>query len=544
MSLRTYNRKRDFRQTREPKGKAGRGRGHRFVVQKHAASRLHYDFRLEVDGTLKSWAVPKGIPFKHGEKRLAVQVEDHPVSYIDFEGTIPKGQYGGGTVMVWDTGRYEVDREASKNDLRGGKLHFKLNGRKLKGEWYLVRLRGDENQWLLIRGGESMKPVSKREDDTSALSGRNMKELAESDAVWEPKAGGRKRKSEAKAAAAPASVTTKHGLKRAATKKPKGKPPVFVEPMKAKLVAEPPAGEWLYEIKFDGVRALALRHGDGVRLLSRNQKNLAQKYPDVADAIADLDVGDVVLDGEVVALDEKGRSSFQALQAREIGEEEAPLCFYAFDLLRLDGGDWTGRPLEERKARLGRLLGRGDKVLRFSDSLGGDAARLLKEARRLGLEGLIGKRAGSRYEIGRRSGSWIKLKLLHEQEFVIGGYTPPGGSRKHFGALLVGVYDAKGHLGFCGKVGTGFDAARLKSLQATMDSHARKTCPFDDLPRRKTTRGGLTAGEFKRCHWITPALVAQIRFSEWTRDGSLRQPVFLGLREDKKPREVRREREA
>jgi bifunctional non-homologous end joining protein LigD len=531
MSLKAYVKKRDFKKTAEPRGKVATGKGHRFVIQKHAASRLHYDFRLEIDGTLKSWAVPKGIPFAHGEKRLAVHVEDHPVSYIDFEGTIPKGQYGGGTVMVWDRGTFTPDTATPAKDLAGGKLHFTLKGKKLKGAWYLVRIRDPEdNQWLLIRGGDDLKPVSAKQDDTSVLSGKSMKALGESDQVWESKPAPAAKPRKTKSVGSPRRVA----------------PLKFVEPMKARLADSPPAGDWTYEIKFDGFRALALKNAAGTRLLSRNEKDLVEKFPEVAAAVAALGVDDAIIDGEIVALDDQGRSSFQLLQAYELGDAKPPLHYYVFDLLRLNGESLVDLPLAERKARLKKLLGRkAAGVIRYSASLGSDVAALLKQAQSVGLEGLIGKRTDSPYEIGRRSGAWIKLKLHHEQEFVIGGYTPPAGSRTHFGALLIGVHQGKKLL-FTAKVGTGFNHALLRALHDRFQKLLRDECPFDNLPETKTSRYGqtITASVMKTCRWLKPVLVCQVRFSEWTRDGSLRQPVFLGLREDKDAADVVREKAA
>lgn len=526
MSLKEYVRKRDFRKTPEPDShKAGRKGEHRFVVQKHAASRLHYDFRLEMNGVLKSWAVPKGVPFVKGEKRLAVQTEDHPLAYIDFEGSIPAGQYGGGTVMVWDQGTYEPLSKAPAKELAKGKLHFVLHGTKLKGEWYVVRLR-DGDSWLLIRGGDDMKAVTKKMEDTSVLSGRSMAELSKGDRVWQSKSATKKVSS---------------------NKKPKKtKPaalPKFVEPMKAKLAATAPKGDWIYEIKFDGFRALALKGGSQVRLLSRNEKDLGGKFPEVMEAVLQLPAQDAIIDGEIVALDEKGRSSFQLLQARELGQERPPLFFYAFDLLQLDGKNLMKLPLEERKEALSRLLGKGGGDIRFSAALDSNVERLLEQARSIGLEGLIGKKAGSVYESGQRSGTWIKLKLHQEQEFVIGGYTDPEGSRPHFGSLLVGVYQ-RGKLQFAGKVGTGFNHKLLSSLHKAFKKIASDTCPFANLPEKRAGRWGqgVTPAEMKRCHWVKPVMVCQVKFSEWTRDDRLRQPVFLGLREDKDAEEVVREK--
>jgi bifunctional non-homologous end joining protein LigD len=525
MSLKEYTRKRDFERTVEPKGHSTRKtNGHRFVIQKHAASHLHYDFRLELNGALKSWAVPKGVPYRKGEKRLAVQVEDHPVSYIDFEGVIPKGQYGGGTVMVWDRGPFEALSRSPAQDLAAGKLHFVLAGKKLRGEWYLVRLR-DQKQWLLIRGQSNMRPVSKKMDDISALSGKTMKELAAASNAWP---------SDPSCLKTPAATAVKDKRARLPIK--------FIEPMKARLVASPPAGEWSYEIKLDGFRALALKQGSQIRLLSRNEKDLGGEFPELVDGLAQLSVKEAIIDGEIVALDPKGRTSFQLLQARALGQQRPAIFFYAFDLLQLEGKDLRHEPLLVRKTNLEKLLKHSPDVLRFSPSLGGNAAQLLKQARRLGLEGLIGKQNDSIYETGRRSGAWVKLKLHREQEFVIGGYTEPEGSRRHFGALLVG-YQAKEGLHFAGKVGTGFNDKMLENLHTQFIKLAIPRCPFANLPEPKAGRysQGITAAEMKRCHWVKPKLVCQVKFSEWTQDGKLRQPAFLGLRSDKDSKMVIRE---
>jgi bifunctional non-homologous end joining protein LigD len=312
--------------------------------------------------------------------------------------------------------------------------------------------------------------------------------------------------------------------------------------MKAKLVASTPAGDWTYEIKFDGFRALALRGSSEARLVSRNKNDFGGKFTEVMDSLSKLDVQDAIIDGEIVALDEKGRSSFQLLQAFELGQVRPPVFYYAFDLLRLNGMDLRDRPLEERKAKLETLLTEAPGNIRYSASLGADAEKILDQARRLGLEGLIGKRVGSHYEAGRRTGTWIKLKLEHQQEFVIGGYTEPAGSRKHFGAILVGFYEGE-QLKFAGKVGTGFNEKLLQTLYGTFRKISREACPFVDLPEKRAGRygQGVTPSEMKLCHWIEPVLVCQIKFNEWTRDYRLRQPVFLGLREDKDTKEVVRE---
>jgi bifunctional non-homologous end joining protein LigD len=518
MSLRAYVRKRDFKRTAEPRGqkrapKAGKAR--RFVIQKHAATRLHYDFRLELGGTLKSWAVPKGVPFKKGEKRLAVQVEDHPIEYADFEGVIPEGEYGGGTVMVWDAGTYEPLGPHPQKDLAAGKLHFALHGRKLEGEWTLVRIkRAGEHEWLLIKSGEDARAVSRKKDDESSLTGRTMARIArERNSEWHSGNGG-------------SGVELK-----------------FIAPMKAALVAEPPTrGDWLYELKFDGYRALALKHGGDVQLLSSNAKNFSARFAEIAEAVAELPARTAILDGEIVALDDEGRSSFQLLQALETGTERPPLAFYIFDLLHRDGTDLLGKPFHERRKQLSALVRGAGEPIRYSAEIRGDPNKLLDEVRQRGLEGIIGKERDSRYEAGRRSRSWIKLKCVSEQELVIGGYTPPEGTRKHFGALLVGYHRGK-ELRFAGKVGTGFNTALLKSLYATMRSLHRPSCPFANLPEKQQGRWlqNITPREMKLCHWTKPELVCQVRFTEWTRDGKLRHPVFLGLREDKNAREVVRE---
>jgi bifunctional non-homologous end joining protein LigD len=531
MSLKEYIRKRDFKQTREPKGLLQPTKPRqRFVIQKHAASRLHYDFRLEMDGALKSWAVPKGVPFAKGEKRLAVEVEDHPISYIDFEGTIPKGQYGGGTVMVWDRGTFEPLGDSPARELAGGKLHFRLHGQKLDGEWYLVRLRQGK-QWLLIKGGTDARPVSAKLDATSALSGKSMKQLGNGDHVWQSN---------------DAPGTKTKPAKKPARSKPAAAPAIaFVEPMKARLVDSPPSGNWVYEIKFDGFRALALKDGQKTSLLSRTENDLSQKFPEVTEAVGRLKTESAIVDGEIVALDPQGRSSFQLLQAYDLGQERPPIMFYAFDLLQLNGNNLRGEPLTVRKRELEKLLKKPPGVIRYSASLGGRPEDLLKQAQKLGLEGLIGKRADSPYESGRRSGAWVKLKLHHEQEMVIGGYTNPEGGRSHFGALLIGYYE-KDKLYCAGKVGTGFNETLLKTLHDRLTGLSQTECPFVNLPEKRAGRygAGVTPAEMKRCHWVSPQLVVQVKFSEWTRDGKLRQPVFLGLREDKKAREVTREEPA
>ena len=572
MGLKEYKHKRDFKKTAEPAGAAktsGRkARALHFIIQKHDASRLHYDFRLEMEGVLKSWAVPKGLPWAQAEKHLAVEVEDHPIEYADFEGIIPEGQYGGGTVMVWDRGTYELTPPGDPVEaVRKGKFHLILHGEKAKGEWALIRIRpqNGKNQWLLMKTAGGVKPISKKRDDQSVKTGRTMKQIASArDAEWQSNRVNEKDSFKARIANAARNASLKKkdeseigrakpeatpsASPRAAqddvlAKLPKAKPR-FIEPMKPKLVEHAPTtGDWVYELKFDGIRALAIKDGRTIQLISRNEKKLNDRFPEIVQAAADFDADECVVDGEVVAMDEEGRSSFQLLQRTELDGKDALLAFYVFDLLQLNGHSLINVPLTLRKDALMRLIPPSGDVIRFSGTLGTDAKTLLPEIQRRSLEGLIGKQRDSVYESGRRSGTWIKLKCVTEQEFVIGGFTPPAGARKHFGALLVGYYD-KGNLHFAGKVGSGFDAKLLSSLHKKMRAEERPTTPFTDLPSKQNDEWvqGITPSMMRKINWVNPKFVCQVKFSEWTRDLKLRQPVFLGLREDKDPREVEREK--
>lgn len=546
MSLKEYKQKRDFKQTREPSGKESTNKseekGPLFVIQKHAASHLHYDFRLEMEGVLKSWAVPKGLPMKRGERHLAVQVEDHPFDYANFEGTIAPGNYGAGTVMVWDTGTYSVESGEPLDALKKGKLHLTLRGKKLKGEWALVRMRPRENetkpQWLIFKGGDDAPALSARVENQSAVSRKTMEQIASGGSpVW-------KSNRAASSVRKVRHVQSEHFEAKAEWNKLSRAKPKFIGPMKCLLVEELPTGdEWLYEIKFDGVRALAIKSSDGNSLISRNRKDLSTKYAEVMGALKNLPAKELLLDGEVVAVDKEGRSSFQLLQARQMpGNDKPPLLYYAFDLLNLDGHDLTSLPLMRRKELLKSLIESVPETILFSAGIQADSARVVKAMKARGLEGVVGKKKNSKYESGRRSGAWVKFKWTLEQEFVIGGFTPPRGSRNHFGAILVGYHD-KGRLHFASKVGSGFAQKLLGSLYQQFRKLERADCPFANLPEKRPSsgRGGLLLSEFKRCTWIKPKLVCQIRFSEWTRDGHLRQPVFLGLREDKKAGGVVRE---
>jgi bifunctional non-homologous end joining protein LigD len=554
MGLREYRRKRDFKQTPEPPGKVGakrRGGERTFVIQKHAASRLHYDFRLELDGVLKSWAVPKGPSLDPADKRLAMHVEDHPLEYGSFEGIIPKGEYGGGTVLLWDRGTWEPVGDPHKA-YHAGNLKFTLNGEKLRGGWALVKIgrgrrgRDDERSWLLIkerdrfaRPGQSRSIVETHPNSVS--TGQTLEEIAKAgDRVWHsnresgsrPAAVARKPLVPARSASTPrkraatgGSAAQVPGARRAAL-------PKFVQPQLATLVSQAPAGEaWLHEMKYDGYRILARLHHGRVRLLSRNGRDWTNNFPTVAEAAKHLPAKQAMLDGEVAVLLPDGTSSFQALQNFLSGAGEGQLAYMVFDLLHLDGWDLTGARLEDRKDALRQLLesaGAKAEPVRYSDHVIGGGPDFFTEACRLGLEGTISKRRDSLYR-GTRGSDWLKIKCLKQQEVVIGGYTEPEGSRIGIGALLTGVYE-NGQLVYTGKVGTGFNDRTLRDLKKRLTPLEQTTCPFATRP--------IGVG---RPHWVKPELVAEVTFSEWTADGRMRHPSFQGLREDKPATAVVRE---
>jgi bifunctional non-homologous end joining protein LigD len=483
--LARYREMRDFSRTPEPRGaKAARGgKRLRYYVQRHAATRLHYDFRLELAGVLKSWAVPKGPSFDPADKRLAVQTEDHPLDYGEFEGVIPEKQYGAGEVLLWDRGVWTPEDADPLAALRAGRLHFRLDGEKLAGSWILTRTRGaeDKPQWLLI----------KRNDEHAR---------ADYDVVSER----------------PESV--KRAPARSARAR-KAKLPQFIAPQLATLVTQPPrGGDWVYEVKHDGYRMLARFFNGEVRLFTRSGKDWTSKLPHLAAALDKLRLRDTWLDGEIVVPGPDGRASFQALQnAFELGRDR-DIVYYVFDAPFLDGRDQRRLPLLERKKRLGKLLEPSTQV-RLSEHLTGGASEVLEHACRLKLEGLIGKDADSVYVSGRTK-AWIKLKCRQRQDFVIGGYTAPRGSRTGFGALLVGYYDRAGKLQYAGKVGTGFDEHLLQTLTRRLAALKKPEPPFASPPRERVVT------------WVRPSLVAEVAYAERTNEGILRQASFMGLRED------------
>ncbi|WP_109512405.1 DNA ligase D [Pseudomonas ovata] len=524
-----YTRKRHFDITSEPPessapdDRKGKDAALAFVVQKHDARNLHYDFRLELDGTLKSWAVPKGPSLDPTQKRLAVHVEDHPLGYARFEGSIPAGQYGAGDVIVWDRGIWQPHGDPHQA-YAAGKLEFTLVGEKLSGDWALVRTRlkgsGSKEQWLLIKARDAMaRPAETfditREQPDSVLGGGSVGVKAVNSAKPASKA---KRKPSSKQAGKLVTET----------------PPAFPDsltPQLATLVDSPPSGEWLYEIKFDGYRIMACVQSGKVRLLSRNGHDWTRRMPALAKALAALKLQDSWLDGEVVVLDDQGLPDFQALQrAFEDGRDQS-IVYYLFDAPWLDGHDLRQQPLEARRDALARALaGHEGSLLRFSAAFRSSAAEIIESANALGLEGVIGKHRGSRYT-GRRNADWIKLKCRLRQEFVIVGYTAPQGSRSGFGALLLGVYEERA-LVYAGRVGTGFTAAMLRSLSEQLKRLRRERSPL-----ATPLSGALSRG----VQWVEPRLVGEVQFAEWTREGLLRQASFVGLRTDKPATQVVRE---
>jgi len=526
-ALDAYRRKRDFTKTPEPgpalPKSSRQGSRKLFVIQKHAARRLHYDFRLEMSGTLKSWAVPKGPPYELNERRLAVAVEDHPMDYARFEGIIPRGEYGGGTVMVWDIGTYEL----IDGNYWQGKLHILLSGKKLKGEWVLVKdagRDGKDNVWYCIKAGASVAPPSIDEEDSSALSRRSMEEIAgAADAVWHSNRNG----SDAIVQTASASDETLDPL-------PKGKVK-FIQPMLAKSVTELPKDRhtWVYEVKVDGYRCLVGKDHSAVKLWSRRGNLFNQDFPGLARACAALPA-DTLVDGEVIALDQQGRISFNLLQHRR--SQASAIRFYAFDLLVYKGHSTINLGISERHDLLAQALANVDGDVQLMQRFETSPAELIRAAKRLGFEGIIAKRRDSLYEPGKRSGAWVKYKINQGQEFVIGGYTPG----HPFDAVIVGYY-RDGQLIYAAKVRNGFVPRIRREVAKRLKALETEVCPFANLPEKKRTAWALTKEEMKKCVWIRPELVAQIEFTEWTPDGHLRLTTFTGLREDKTSQEVVRE---
>jgi bifunctional non-homologous end joining protein LigD len=541
MALDEYQRKRDFRRTPEPAG----GRQARakaagkqavpaplsFVVQKHAARRLHYDFRLELNGVLLSWAIPKGPSLDPGEKRLAVHVEDHPIEYGGFEGVIPKGQYGGGTVLLWDRGSWTPEDSDPEAAYRNGSLKFRLDGDKLHGHWALVRMGGKaakeaRENWLLIkeRDAEAVPGSATAlvdDNQLSVASGRAMEAIAaDRDRVWDGQRGGE--------IAATADPPKPGEWVRPRGARQRAMPEALTPQLASPAEAAPDGDQWLHEIKYDGYRLLArIEHG-AVRLLTRNRLDWTGKFSALARALAALPVGSALIDGEIVALAPDGTTSFAALQDHLSRGDTADLVFFAFDLLYRDGCDLTGASLEDRKAALAEIVASGgDGPVRYSDHQQGRGPDFFRHACRYALEGIIAKRRDRPYRAGRGP-DWLKIKCHKGDEFVVIGFTEPAGQRHGFGALLLGYYEPHGELRYAGRVGTGFGDAMLADLHARLAALERRD-PTVSLPQ------GLSA---KGVHWVAPRLVAAVRYANWTADGILRHAAFQGLREDKSAEEV------
>ncbi|MBZ5684123.1 MAG: non-homologous end-joining DNA ligase [Acidobacteriia bacterium] len=624
MALEEYKRKRRFEDTPEPPPEVAKKKGNRFVVQKHDATRLHYDFRLEMEGVLKSWAVPKGPSLDPADKRLAMHVEDHPVSYFDFEGTIPEGNYGAGSVMVWDVGTWaplspvpvngkyvpgtEADAVAM---LAKGDLKFRLNGKRLKGDFALIKMKGRRpgskgNEWLMIKKHDEyvVEGYDAGDIDESVLSKRSMDDIAGDarsrewtssrpagrgrlKAAWLADAVARldqkkkqkttaentenndaedaeksenrrkttaKTKSTSQVAAvqkvAPVAKPEKTNTTSSATSTvsqansadaPQKRPmPTTIHPMLAESIEKPfDDPDWLFEIKWDGYRAIAFIENGKVRLVSRNQNELTTRYPELKDMPEFIKAKTAILDGEVVALDVDGRASFSLMQQRTgfrpggkraAEKADVPVLYYAFDVLYLDGYDWRRVPLEERKKKLASILEPGDS-LRYSDHYEAQGKALFEIARDKKLEGILAKKRNSFYE-ERRSREWLKIKIRHRMECVIGGFTEPEGTRAHFGSLVLGLYDKQERLIHVGQVGSGFDQKLLTEISKVLKKLETKKNPF---------YGEVEA--LRKVSWVKPELVAEIEYAEWTEGANtgsgpkLRAPVFLGLRDDKDPKE-------
>ena len=558
MGLSLYNKKRNFSETPEPTGKTKSSKtALRFVIQKHDASSLHYDFRLEMEGVLKSWAVPKGPSMNPADKRLAMMVEDHPYDYRNFEGVIPEGNYGAGTVIVWDEGYYEPvagqglkkkeQEQILLKELEMGSLKFILHGQKLQGTFTLRLLRkGEEKAWLLIKTKDEFatdEDVTKQEQ--SVKSGKTLADIAAKSGTKlnhpvTQKLASKKTAKKAASATESKTITTKASTKQQTdTLHPalqeyagvinKAAMPANIKPALATLVDAPFSNpNWLYEIKWDGYRAIAYVNNEDVEIISRNNKPFTNKYAPVTAALKAAGLN-AVLDGEVVATNDKGLANFQLLQ----NWQNAPvhLHFYVFDILWLDGNDLTRLPLIERKKILQQVLPPDDPILRYSDHVVGTGKDFYKVAMKQGLEGIMAKRADSIYEVGKRTPDWLKIKVNKRQEVVIAGFTVPRKTRKFFGALLLGVYDGD-ELVYVGHTGSGFNTKSLEAIYQRLQPLVTNKSPFKKAPKTNMP-----------ATWVKPQLVCEIKFTEWTKERIARHPIFLGLREDKKATDVHFEKE-
>lgn len=548
--LTEYRRKRDFGRTQEPSGEVtsapARPGRLRFVIQKHAARQLHFDLRLELDGVMKSWAVPKGPSLDPSVKRLAMQVEDHPIDYNAFEGTIPQGEYGGGTVMLWDRGTYSADtatspdeeEDAIREGLRRGDLKITFNGERLHGSFALIRMKfardgssSSKPQWLLIKHRDEF---ASNEDVvganmTSVDTNRTMDEIASGKSqVWNSNREPKK-----------TAVTLSHPKKAGAASSAPTLSLKSLEPMYASIGTEIPGKGWTFEPKYDGIRVLAYATPTEVKLITRNGKDKAEQFPEIVSALKKLASQTkraLLLDGEIVALINGEPARFQELQGRmhvkqsqliKRLETSTPAALILFDILA-DGDDvLIGEPWTERRARLlKRVSERTSKHLQVTESVEGDGRKMLEKARRQGWEGIMAKRTDSRYEPGKRRQSWLKLKIEFREEFVVGGYTEPRNSREHIGALLLGYFDGDRFI-YVGHTGGGFTRQSLNDMYKRLKPLERKTSPFEEIPKTN-----------EKAHWVKPEVVVEVKFSEWTADRRLRQPIFIGVRDDKAAKDV------
>lgn len=509
MGLGKYFHKRRFDKTPEPKGavkaKQQRAKQLVFVIQEHHASRLHYDFRLEMDGVLKSWAVPKGPSMDPHEHHLAVHVEDHPYEYRKFEGVIPEGNYGAGNVIIWDEGTYEPRADTATpertllKELKDGHITFVMHGKKLNGEFALIKMKGkDDDAWLLVKKTDdyaSTEDITAR--DTSVKSGKHVDDLGAFNKLPD------------------------------LSSYPKIAKPWQVRPMLCTLVDEPfDKPDWLFEIKWDGYRAIAAKHKKDVALYSRNNLDFLEKYPPVSEALRELK-HDIIVDGEIVVIDDAGKPHFEWLQSWRKAPE-GDLHYYVFDILWCNGRDVRTMPLVQRKSLLKAVVPK-DSIIRYSDHIEEKGEALFKQMQQRGLEGVVAKQAQSTYNENVRGSDWLKIKTHLRQEVVIGGFTEPRGTRQYLGALIVGVYK-NGELQYVGHSGGGIPDAQRKELRKKLDKLERRTSPFSTEPKPNAP-----------VHWVKPLLVCEMSFSEWTSDGSMRHPAFEGMREDKKPFAVKHE---
>ena len=531
--LKIYKEKRDFKQTPEPSGRIKSSRSkHLYVIQKHAASHLHYDFRLEMDGVLKSWAIPKGPSLDPTIKRLAVHVEDHPLTYGSFEGIIPKGQYGGGTVMLWDKGEWNDHSDPAKGYEKGD-LTFELEGEKLKGLWKLICLKKDPKNWLLIKldgkyaCSESEYNITD-EKPLSVISHKSIEELAGNyKDIWtktgKKKASNKTTNIRSKKQNIKIDILSLPGVEKI-------KMPALIHPELATLVDNPPTTEkWLHEIKYDGYRLICFIKNSVTRMMTRNQNDWTTIVSPIVDALQRLNLDTAILDGELVALNENGEMDFQLLQNTLHSDNQKHLHYHVFDLVYYAGYSLLKTPLIERKKLLEQLIPTENEFqIKYSDHVIGDGKLVFEKACQLGLEGIVSKDINSHY-LQKRTKQWLKAKCVTRQEFVIGGYTKPQGSRSYFGSLLLGFYPDKHHkqLQYCGHVGTGFNQSSLQAVYALLKANTTNRMPFSQKPPKS-----------QNIQWVKPKIVCEIDFAQWTHDQILRHPSFKGLREDKSPREV------